>query len=230
MNDAITLAKTLWNYNVLNQEFDKADCIIALGNSDIRTAQAAAELFTSGYGDILVTTGGFGRLTTGVFKEPEAHIFASKAIELGVPEDRIIIEDESTNTFDNIRFTKKLLAEKGLTPNTILIVTKPYMERRALATALAVWPGVHINVASAQLEFETYPNDAISQDLLINMVVGDTQRLMIFSESGHIPKQEFPKEIIDAYGALVELGYNKQVVPVENIPNLLRAVTAGKDS
>ena len=230
MNNAATLAKILWDYNVLNQKLEKADCIIALGNSDIRTAQAAAELFTSGYGNTLVTTGGFGRLTTGVFKEPEAHIFASKAIELGVSEDKIIIEDESTNTFDNIRFTKKLLAEKGLTPNTIIIVTKPYMERRALATALGVWPNVRVQVTSADLSFDAYPNDAISADLLINMVVGDTQRLMIFSESGHIPTQELPKEVTDAYDTLVELGYNKQVIPAENIPDLLRAVTTGNDS
>lgn len=228
MNDAIDRAKVLWNYNVMRQKVEKADCIIALGNSDIRTARTAAHLFNDGYGDILVTTGGFGRLTKDLFAKPEAQLFADEAMELGVPTDKIIVEDRSTNTFDNFRFTKKLLAAKGLSPNSILVVTKPYMERRALATALAVWKDVHVNVTSASLDFDTYPNDSISEDLLINMVVGDTQRLMIFSKSGQVPQQDFPDEVLDAYNALVELGYNKQVIPEENIPNLLRAVTAGK--
>lgn len=58
------------------------------------------------------------------------------------------------------------------------------------------------------------------------MVVGDTQRLMIFSKFGQVPKQEFSDEVLNAYNKLVELGYNKQVIPEENIPNLLDAVTA----
>jgi uncharacterized SAM-binding protein YcdF (DUF218 family) len=230
MNNATSLAKILWDFNVLNQKIEKADCIIALGNSDIRTAQAAANLFNEGYGDILVTTGGFGRLTKDLFTKPEAQLFADEAIELGVPSEKIFIEDKSTNTFDNIRFTKKLLYEKGIVPKTILVVTKPYMERRAFATALGVWSDVRVIVASAALDFDTYPNDAISSDLLINMVVGDTQRLMIFSESGHVPRQDFPQEVVNAYNGLIDYGYNKQVIPKENIPNLLNAVTAGKNS
>lgn len=230
MNNDTSLAKILWDFNVLNQKTEKADCIIALGNSDVRTAQAAANLFNEGYGDLLVTTGGFGRLTKDLFTKPEAQLFAEEAIELGVPREKIFIEDKSTNTFDNIRFTKKLLTEKGITPKTILIVTKPYMERRALATTLAAWSDVQVSVASPTLDFDTYPNDTISYDLLINMVVGDTQRLMIFSESGHIPKQDFPQEVVDAYNVLIEHGYNKQVILKENIANLLSAVTASKNS
>jgi uncharacterized SAM-binding protein YcdF (DUF218 family) len=230
MTDTTSLAKILWNFNVLNQKVEKADCIIALGNSDIRTAQVAARLFNDGYGDILVTTGGFGRLTKDLFTKPEARLFADEAIELGVPSDKIFIEDKSSNTFDNIRFTKKLLNEQGIVPKTILIVTKPYMERRAFATALATWSDVHIIVASPDLDFDTYPNDVVSSELLINMVVGDTQRLMIFSESAHVPKQDFSNEVVEAYNRLIELGYNKQVISQENIPNLLNAVTAGNNT
>ena len=113
MDDIDSLAKILWNQNVLNQKVEKADCIIALGNSDIRTAQKAADLYLKGYGDLLITTGGYGRLTKDHFTKPEAQIFADEAIALGVPEDKIIIEDSSTNTFDNIRFTKISQVKEG---------------------------------------------------------------------------------------------------------------------
>lgn len=211
----------------MGQEPEKADCIVALGNSDIRTAHAAAEQFNKGYGDVLVTTGGFGRLTKDAFTKPEAQIFADEAMKLGVPSEKIIIEDKSTNTFDNIRFTKKLLAEKNLNPKSMLIVTKPYMERRAFTAAQAVWPDMNVFVTSPVLGFEGYPNESITRDLLINMVVGDTQRLMIFSKSGHISPQEFPDEVLSAFYRLVELGYDKQIIADENIPDLHSAVTTG---
>lgn len=227
MNDVTNMAKILWDYNVLHQKIQKSECIIALGNSDIRTAQAAAGIFNQGYGDLLVTTGGFGRLTKDINKIPEAQLFANEAIRLGVPAEKIVVEDESTNTFDNIRFTKKLLLQKGFNPSSVLIVTKPYMERRALAIAKAVWPGIVITVTSPHLDFSTYPNDVISQDLLINMLVGDTQRLMIFNESGHIDRQEFPAAVVDAYAKLMMLGYDNQIIPETNIPDLLFTVSSG---
>jgi uncharacterized SAM-binding protein YcdF (DUF218 family) len=230
MNDALRYAEVLWDFNVLNQNIEKADFIIALGNSDIRTAQKAAELFKDGYGGAIITTGGFGRLTKDKFVKPEAHVFADEAVRLGVPVEKILIEDSSTNTFDNIRFTKILLDEANLKPKSVLIVTKPYMERRALMTASAVWPNVHILVASPKLTFSEYANELISTDLLINMVVGDTQRLMIFSQYKYIQAQEFPEGIVKAYEALISLGYTEQIIPEENIPNLLEAVSEGNIS
>lgn len=225
--NANDLAKKLWNYHYLDQNIQKADCIVALGNSDIRTAQKAAELFNQGFGEILVVTGGFGRLTAGNFKSPEAHIFAEEAVRLGVPRDKILIEDKSTNTFDNIRFTKKILSESSYSPGSYLVVTKPYMERRAYETFLSVWPDVPVQVASPDLDFENYPNDAVTSDLLINMLVGDQQRLMIFSDSGNVATQDVPDEVMSAYLQLIELGYTQQLIPDENIKDLLEAVKAG---
>ncbi len=39
------LAKKLWNYLKLSQPLQLSDCILVLGNSDIRTAQYGTELF-----------------------------------------------------------------------------------------------------------------------------------------------------------------------------------------
>lgn len=224
MNEASRHAKILWDFNLVNQKLEKADYIVALGNSDIRTVHAAVTLLKQGYANILITTGGFGRLTKDMFVKPEAEVFAEEAIRLGVSEKSILIENNSSNTFDNIRFTKKLLDKEGLLVRNLIVVTKPYMERRALATARAVLPDVRISVSSPDLDFYSYPNEFISTDLLINMIVGDTQRLMIFSEHGNISEQEFPKEVVDAYVSLLKLGYDKQVVLTQNIPNLLNAV------
>lgn len=227
MKNAHKLAKILWDFHVLHQDIHKSSCIIALGSSDIRTAQRAAELININYGEVLVCTGGFGRITKDSFNRSEAELFSEEAQRLGVPKDKIIIEDQSTNTFDNIRFTKKLLEEKGISPKSCLVVTKPYMERRAHATFRTVWKNMPIQVTSPEISFENYANDIASIELLINMLVGDHQRMIIFSDANHIDRQIIPKAVMDAYNSLVTLGYTQQMIPDENINELLAAVTAG---
>lgn len=39
-----------------------------------------------------------------------------------------------------------------------------------------------------------------------------------------------PLELVSAYNGLIEHGYNKQVIPKRDLPNLLSAVTTGKNS
>jgi uncharacterized SAM-binding protein YcdF (DUF218 family) len=52
------------------------------------------------------------------------------ALKLGVPEEAILTEDKSRNTFENIRLSKKLMDEKGL--RSALLVTSPLHIRRGL--------------------------------------------------------------------------------------------------
>ena len=52
----------------------------------------------------------------------------------------MLIENRSTNTGENVLFTKRLLAERQLDPETFIVVQKPYMERRSYATFRKVWP------------------------------------------------------------------------------------------
>ncbi|MBI5185192.1 MAG: YdcF family protein [Nitrospinae bacterium] len=52
------------------------------------------------------------------------------AIKLGVPEDAILTEEESRNTLENMRLSKKLMDAKGI--RTALLVTSPLHMRRSL--------------------------------------------------------------------------------------------------
>jgi uncharacterized SAM-binding protein YcdF (DUF218 family) len=212
------LAKILWDYNVLDQPVQPADVIIALGNSDVRTAQKAAELFNQNMGQWLVTTGGYGRLTKDEFQKPEAQIFAQEAVRLGVPEDKIIIEDQSTNTFDNLRLTRQHLDERGIAVKKVIVVTKPYMERRALATVKKRWPDIEVTVASPALTYETYPNEKISNELLINMLVGDTQRILPYGKIGYLEIQDVPEQVENAMEELIKLGYDQQLTTTYKLP------------
>ncbi|GAL03300.1 hypothetical protein JCM19237_6193 [Photobacterium aphoticum] len=48
-----------------------------------------------------------------MFDRSEAEAFATVAMDMGVPEEAILIESQSTNTGENVQFTQALLAEKG---------------------------------------------------------------------------------------------------------------------
>lgn len=206
------LAKILWNYNSLNQSVKKSDCIIVLGSNDLRVAQRGAELFLQSFAPLIIFSGNVGRLTKGMWNKPEAEIFAAEAIKMGVPENKIIIENKSTNTGDNLLFTKKLLGEKGISMNKIILVQKPYMQRRAFATFKKVWPEKEVIVTAPQISFEEYPNEIVRKDTVINLMVGDTQRIKLYPKKGFQIPQKIPNEVWEACEELVKRGYNHHLI------------------
>ena len=211
-NEVDKLAKIVWDYHHLNQKLEKADCIFVLGSHDTRVAEHAADLFLQGYAPYIIFSGGFGRLTKDTFQKTEAEIFADIAIRRGIPLEKILIESKSTNTGENIEFTKKLLKEKGLDFNSFILVQKPYMERRTFATFKKVWMEKNFIVTSPRISFDDYYNDQISRDRVINVIVGDLQRIKIYSRLGFQIFQEIPNDVWNAYEKLIELGYDKHLV------------------
>lgn len=64
----------------------------------------------------------------------EAAWLKSLMVREGVPESVIWTEEESTNTFENARFCRKLLEARGVLPRTILLCTQAFHARRAKMT------------------------------------------------------------------------------------------------
>lgn len=197
---------------MLHQPLEKADLIFVLGSRDIRVAEYAAKLFFDGWAPLVVFSGAFGRLTKQYFPKPEAEMFADAAMNLGVPKDKILVENQSTNTGENVLFTKKLLEEKGITVKKLISVQKPYMERRTKATIEKQWPEVGVIVTSPPIEYEEFPNAMITKDQMINGLTGDLQRLKVYGERGWQTPQEIPDEVWQAYEQLVAVGYSHRLV------------------
>lgn len=210
--EVLALAKKIWDYHHVNHTLVPSDCILTLGSHDTRVAERAAQLYHEGWAPLLIFAGGLGRLTSDRWSEPEADLFARIAEEKGVPKEAILIENRSTNTGENIQFVKRLLTEKGLDPQTFIIVQKPYMERRSFATFARAWPEKAFVVTSPQIPFEEYPNEEISLAHVINIMVGDLQRIRLYPEKGFQIYQEIPADVWQAYERLVVLGFDKQLV------------------
>ena len=202
----------LWEYHLLHHALQQSDCILALGSHDTRVAERGAELYLAGWAPWLLFSGGLGRLTLGQWDWPEAEVFAEIAVQAGVPADRILIENESTNTSENVLFSKRLLRLKGLLPQKVIAVHKPYMERRTYATFRKRWPDVEVRVASPVVDFDRYPNAEISAEEMLNVMVGDLQRLKVYAGLGYLAEQLIPNGVWQAYEELVRLGYDKYLV------------------
>lgn len=209
--NVIALAKKLWDYHHLNHTLKKSDCIFVLGSHDLRVAERGAELYLAGWAPILILSGGLGNLTDGIWKEPEADKFAAVADKLGVPREAMLIENKSTNTGENILFTQNLLRENGLDPQSFLVVQKPYMERRSYATFKKHWPEKELMVTSPQIPFEEYPNKEITLEDVINIMVGDLQRIKYYPEKGFQIYQEIPIDIWKIYEELIDLGFDRHL-------------------
>jgi uncharacterized SAM-binding protein YcdF (DUF218 family) len=206
------LALTIWNYHLLHHELQKANCILALGSHDTRVAERGAQLYLDGWAPLLVFSGGWGNFTRNRWDRAEAEVFADIALKAGVPADRILIEAKSTNTGENVALSRELLNVKGLCPRKVIAVHKPYMERRTYATFGRLWPEVEVIVTSPAIAFDGYPTAEISEELLMNAMVGDLQRIKVYPRLGYQIEQHIPDEVWRAYEELVQLGYNKHLI------------------
>ena len=211
-NKILQLAKKLWDYHHVNHVLEPADCILALGSHDLRVAERAADLYLEGYAPILILSGGLGNFTKGLWTKSEADLFAEVAVKKGVPERDILIENKSSNTGENILFTQLLLKEKGLDPKRFIVVQKPYMERRSLATFKKHWPEKELMVTSPQISFEDYSNEEIPMVRVINIMVGDLQRIHLYPEKGFQIYQEIPADVWQANEELIALGFDQHLV------------------
>ncbi|MFL5788177.1 MAG: YdcF family protein [Flavisolibacter sp.] len=208
----LALAQKLWDYHHMNHVLQRSDCILVLGSHDLRVADRAVELYKKGLAPLIIFSGGLGNLTLNIWTEPEADQLARIAINKGVPQDAILIENRSTNTGENILFTQQLLKDKGLDPESFIVVQKPYMERRSYATFKKYWPDKTVYVTSVQLSMEDYPTDEIPLEQVINLMVGDLQRIKLYPEKGYQIEQEIPNDVWEAYEELVKRGYSSHLI------------------
>ena len=206
----------IWDYHRLGHALVRSDAILVLCSHDTGVAEYASQLFLDKWAPLLMFSGGAGAITQRLFTEPEADRFAAIALSLGVPADRIIIENRSTNTGENVRFTRQLLATRAIDARTFILVQKPYMERRAFATFRKVWPEPSVCVTSPPVSLDhylsRYANEALSADDVVSIMVGDLQRIDLYPDKGFQIAQPIPDDVRVAFRELVAAGYDRHLV------------------
>ena len=196
----------------MNHPLQKCDVVIAMGSHDLRVAAYAAQLVLDEWAPLLICSGGFGRLTSGIWQESEATRFAAAAVEKGLSLKKIIQEDRSTNTGENLLFSKALCAEQNIPVHTALLVHKPYMERRVWAAALKIWPDLQAVISSPPIPIEEYHTEDISLEQVIHILAGDFQRILVYPDKGFAVPQPVPNKVRDAFDLLVLNGFTQHLI------------------
>ena len=208
-------AKIIWDYMRMNHGLEKSDVILCLGSRDMLPAERACELYFQGFAPVIMFSGNHPADPKKItLDKPEAEVYKDIAIKLGVPESAIVIENKSTNTGENITFSKKILEDNNIKCDNIILVQKPYMERRTYATFKKIWPEPEILVTSPQMSYEDYTqnNPYDEKERIIHRMVGDLYRIKEYPKLGFQIEQDIPATVWQACLELVKMGYDKYVI------------------
>ncbi|MEV5150855.1 YdcF family protein [Streptomyces werraensis] len=210
--EQISSAKLVWDFHQMHHDVHPVDVAIGLGSHDLGVAAFSAELYRAGLFPTLVFTGGNSPTTAKVFPRGEAVHFREHALVLGVPDSAILVEPNAGNTGQNITLSREVLACAGITPTSVLLVSKPYMERRSFATARKLWPEVEVTCASEPMEFDDYLKSIGDERLVIDMLVGDLQRVIEYPKLGFAIEQHVPEDVHAAYESLIQAGFTSRLI------------------
>ncbi|MFJ4409917.1 YdcF family protein [Streptomyces sp. NPDC088910] len=207
-------AKLMWDFHLLRHEPRPCDAAIGLGSHDLGVATRAAELYGEGLFPVVVFSGGNSPTTVARFPRGEAVHYREHAVGLGVPDDAILVEPRAGNTGQNITFSREVLAAAGFSPKTVLLICKPYAERRSYATTRKLWPEVDVLCASERLEFDDYLKSIGDDKLVVDMIVGDLQRVIEYPKLGFAVAQHVPRNVRAAYERLIAAGFVSRLARV----------------
>ncbi|MFI2734745.1 YdcF family protein [Streptomyces sp. NPDC018711] len=202
----------LWDYHQMGHTLRPCSVAIGLGSHDLGVADTAVDLYQRGMAPLLVFTGATSPTTRERMPRGEAVHYQERAIELGVPASAVMVEPRARNTGENIRLSRDLLDEAGITVFSILLISKPYEERRSYATARKLWPEVEIVSASSPMTLRDYVDSIGDARLVIDMLVGALQRLLVYPEQGFMISQQVPADVLDAYDRLSQGGYASRLL------------------
>jgi len=206
-------ARILWDYLRLGVPAGPAECLLILGGHDIGVAGRAAELFEEGTAPLIVVSGGSRAVPDGSGSPTEADAIADVLLSRGVPKEAIALERLASNTSENFWLSAELLRDLGLDPATFLTVTKPYAERRTMATARRRWPHKTVAATSQQATFDEYLAGEIPADRVLSHLAGEAIRLEAYAATGLIdPGEPVPTTVLDAARALQAAGFNGRAV------------------
>ena len=212
-SDDLSNARLLWDYLRLGVPARPAECLFVLGGHDIGVASRTADLYEQGMAPLIVVSGGSRAVPDGSDFPTEADAIAHVLLDRGVPKEAIALERLASNTSENFWLTAELLRDVSLDPATFLAVTKPYAERRTIATARRRWPRKRVAVTSQQATFDQYVAGDIQVDRILSHLAGEALHLEAYAATGLIdPGEPVPGNVLDTAHALQEAGFSGRAI------------------
>lgn len=133
---------------VVQNVLQPADAIVVIGGDHKpERLQRAAELYRQGYAPLVILSAGT-LVLEGHERLPEAQVMYRQARTLGLPEEALVLEQDSQSTYENAVYTKALCQARQI--HSVLLVTSAYHSRRARRLFQRVYPpGIRVSAQPA---------------------------------------------------------------------------------
>ena len=204
--------EALWRYDDMGHQIRLCDVGIGLGSHDPGVAVVAARLFHAG----LFPRAGLHRCQCA---DHHRAVPARRGRPLPGVRDRERCAggvDFSGAACDQHgaepELSRRLLAEHGIPASSVLLMSRPHQQRRAYATCRKVWPEVDVVCASNPLSLDAYVESIGDARKVIDMLIGDTQRIEVYAECGFAIPQRLPDDVHAAFERLVAAGFTSRSI------------------
>lgn len=168
--------KFITDFIFVENNITPCDAILVPGGSRPQLAEKAAELYRKGMAKYILFSGQANPKIPEYLSEAE--YLKSVAVGLGVPADSIICENEASNTFENAKFSLKLLEEMNLNIDKTILVCKTFHSRRALLTYQYVFPKTtEFLVASIEDSRGLNKENWTTNDTFIKIVMTEVEKI-----------------------------------------------------
>lgn len=202
----------LFDFNQMHHQVRPSSVGIGLGSHDPNVPVHAADLYHQGMFPLLVFTGANAPTTKKRFPRGEAVHFREIAIDRGVPAEAIVVETQARNTGENVTLTRELLDRHRVEAHSAVVICRPYQQRRAYTTFRATWPELDVVCSSRPLSLRDYMSTIGDPHFVVDMIVGDTQRVIEYPAAGFSSEQPVPESVVAAYRRLVGAGFTSRLI------------------
>jgi len=218
---------------------DKVDAVILLGSSLINHLEMVSAMYHLGRFKKLFIVGGIGHSTKFLYENLEASILFKKYLDKNqseadiyskiltsfyqIPEESIIIENQSSNCGNNASYAYKIASNHGLSYKHILLIQDPTMQRRSYASFLREWKNKQVTFLNyapivpelamdckGQIYFKEPLNPPWTIERYVELVMGEIPRLRDDANgygpkgAGYIVHVDIPNKVEQAYQFLEE--------------------------
>lgn len=111
-----------------------------------------------------------------------------------------------------------MLTDADVKVSSVLLVSKPYEERRSYAMMRKLWPEVEVVCASTRMSLEEYADSIGDARMVIDMIVGALQRVLVFPRLGLAIEQDVPDTAVATFERLCAEGFTSRLMPADIAP------------
>ena len=191
-------------------EAEPYDAVIGFGMFDLSLPRFCGDLYTSGAARRVIFTGGIGA-GTGDLGGPEADVWRATLARShpAIDAERVIVENRSTNTGENVSFTAEVLRTMypdlafGTGLRRVLVVASPTRLRRVGLTLRCQQPAVSVTrqlpPAALEADAALYAGQGINYR---RHLAGELDRIVGYSIRGWILQEPLPPAVESAHRML----------------------------